>query len=203
MRIGLVGVVGVGAGLLLAVACTGGGGASTCGPAECAGVCPPAAPADAVTLDASEKALFMPLIEDVRQGIRPWNDQAIGICKGSGRDCTEFLGASPAGELPEGEYMVRAELRVPKTGEKGTWKVKFDTQCKITKIGENGSTSEQSNQSSREYEVQYVGEERGSRLSPLFTIKSPSPYGAQACTYTLSAGTQSWTGAWSVPAANK
>jgi hypothetical protein len=204
----------------LSVACVGGGG--ECGAAECAAYCPPAAAPTAVVtpsggtaapaaaagggdLSTFEHGLVDPMLDDLRQGVRPWAADSVGICSGTGRDCTQFLGVDGGELTAPGDYMVRAELRVPKIGEKGTWKVRFETNCEITKQGSGSSTSTTTNTSSKEYDVQYAGEEHGSRLSPLYTITSPSKYGAQKCTYTLTSlnpdNEQKITGSWSVPPA--
>jgi hypothetical protein len=152
-------------------------------------------------MTAFEQSLVGPVIDDVRGGIRAWNDQSVGICKGSGRECEEFVGRDAPNLLP-GEYMVRAELRVPKLGEKGTWKVRFDTECTTTKKTASGESST-TNQTSKEYEVQWAGEEHGSRLSPLHRIKSPHPSGAQSCTWKVTGlhpdQPTEFTGSWSVP----
>lgn len=152
-------------------------------------------------LSTFEEGLVGPLLADVRAGVQPWSDQSIGICKGQGRDCEEFLGTS-AEELPPGEYMMRAELKVPRVGDKGTWKVKFEAQCTTTRKTERGETTTTSS-TSKEYEVQFAGTERGSRLSPLYTIRSPDPSGEKHCTYKITSlhpdRPTEWTGTWSVP----
>ncbi|MBN2799419.1 MAG: hypothetical protein JXX28_09755 [Deltaproteobacteria bacterium] len=186
-----------------------------CGEAECASICAgkDAAPAGtaataakagaATTLTPFEKSLVQPMLDDIREGVRPWEEGGVGICEGQGKTCDRFLGME-AGELPEGKYMVRADVRVPKVGEVGTWKLKLDTECVTTKKTANGETTSTSN-NSREYDVRYAGEDRGYRLSPLYTIDSPSKGGARACTWKLTAphpdGDKVFQGSWSTPAA--
>lgn len=198
--------------LAAAAALTGCGvPAADCGPAECADVCanapatsatPATSAASGPTLTEFEVSLVQPILDDVRQGVRPYAEQSTGICRGQGKVCDEYLGLE-AGELPPGEYMVRAELRVPKQGEPGTWKVRFDTECVTTRVTANGETTSTSN-NSREYDVRYAGEDRGYRLSPLLTIDSPSRGGARACTWELVAphpdGDKVISGSWSTPA---
>ena len=137
------------------------------------------------------------MLADIRAGVRPWNDQSIGVCAGK-KDCDTFLGPSP-GELPRGHYQVRAELLVPAAGPKGTWKVRFETECVTEKKGGEPVRSTYD----RTYEVQYVGPDRGSRLSPLRTITSPSEGGPQRCTWKLTAPhadqVNTWEGSWSTP----
>lgn len=167
-----------------------------CGEAECKAICdnkapaatpPPAAaglaeaPIGAMT--AFERSILDPLLEDVRQGIRPWDGEAVGICKSEGKECEGFLGTD-VGELPAGRYILRAELKVPKYGEAGTWKVRLDTSCETTKKTKTGESKNTSN-NSKEYDVRNLGDERGYRLSPLFTIESPSKGGARVCTWKL------------------
>ncbi|WPB82076.1 hypothetical protein KYC5002_23550 [Archangium violaceum] len=174
-------------------------GERTAGAGDCS--TPPASQGSSAGLTSFEQGLVGPLLSDVREGVQPYNEQSIGICKGQGRDCEEFLGASTE-ELPPGEYMMRAELKVPRVGEKGTWRVKFETQCTTTRKTERGETTS-TNTTSKEYDVQYAGTERGSRLSPLYTIRSPDPSGEKHCNYKVTSlhpdKPSEWTGSWSVP----
>jgi hypothetical protein len=176
------------------IACKGGGAAGTTD-------CSTSSQGSPAGLTSFEQGLVGPLLSDVRAGVQPYNEQGIGICKGQGRDCTEFLGASVE-ELPPGEYMMRAELKVPRVGEKGTWRVKFEAQCTTTRRTERGETTSTST-TSKEYDLQYAGTERGSRLSPLFTIRSPDSSGEKHCNYKLTSlhpdKPSEWTGSWSVP----
>lgn len=204
------------------MAMMGCGGPTECGVTECADVCakstpaaipaPPAAaveapasaPASGGSLSSFEAELVGPLLEDLRAGVRPYTDEGIGICKGSGKDCSKFLGLSP-GELGPGSHMVRAELSVPKGGERGTWKVQFDVECTTTKNTANGSSTNTSNYN-KSYDVVYAGKDRGFRLQPLYKIDSPNPGGARDCKYKLTAPHPDkeptvWSGSWMVPAA--
>jgi hypothetical protein len=201
MRLTL-GMIGLMAGL------AGCGSASTqCGEAECATVCAGAAEAVAeeagVKVSSFEAGLVDPILEDIRGGVRPFGEDSIGICKGV-KQCDEFLG-NQAGELPEGRYMVRAELGVPNVGEPGTWKIKFDLECTTTRKTANGEQSSTSNYS-REYDVRYAGKDRGYRLQPLRTIESPSRGGARSCKYKITAphpdGDKVYEGGWDTPEAS-
>jgi hypothetical protein len=178
------------------MACKGGGSTGAVSTPDCA-----ASPASPAGLTSFEEGLVGPMISDVRAGVQPWNEQSIGICKGQGRDCEEFLGASVE-DLPPGEYMMRAELKVPRLGDKGIWRVRFETQCTTTRKTERGESTT-TNSSSKEYDVQFAGTERGSRLSPLFTIRSPDASGEKHCTYKLTSlhpdKPSEWTGSWTVP----
>lgn len=194
------------------------GGPAECGTAECADICAasaaktdpapaptpgPASSGGALALTAFESSLVGPRLDDLRAGVRPRTPEGIGICKGQERDCTEFLGTS-ADLLPEGKYMLRADLAVPDIGEKGTWKVKFDLECTTTKQTANGSTSSTSTQN-REYEVVYTGPDRGYNLAPLWKIDSPNKFGEQDCKYKITGphpdGDKVYTGSWRVPQA--
>lgn len=179
------------------LACAGEG--TTVSTQQCANQTPTASASAGLT--SFEQSLVGPLLSDVRAGVQPWDEQSIGICKGQGRECQEYLGASTE-ELPPGEYMMRAELKVPQVGSKGAWRVKLETECTTTRRTERGESVTTST-SSKEYEVQYAGTERGSRLSPLVTIRSPEPSGAKHCTYTLTSlhpdTPLEWKGSWSVP----
>lgn len=169
----------------------------------CAGGTPggatPAPGATGAAMSEFEGGLLSPVLEDIREGVRPFTEQGIGICKGT-KNCDEFLG-SDVGELPEGEYMVMADLRVPKIGEPGTWTIVFDTECETIRKSESGETKSSSS-SSRSYDVRYAGESRGYRLMPLRTIESPA-VGARICTYKITAphpdGDKVFTGSWSTP----
>lgn len=192
--------------MLLSVALTLAGCASKpCGDAECAPVCEKAAAANSatsLTLTPFEKGLVDPMLADIREGVRPFSENSVGFCKGNGKECEEFLGFD-VGELPPGQYMIRADVRVPKTGEPGTWKLKLDTKCVTTRQTANGEVSSESN-NTRELDVRYAGEDRGYRLSPLYTVESPSKGGARKCTWVLSAPNgdrvQEWKGSWATPA---
>ncbi len=179
-----------------------------CGPAQCADLCarrPEPDPAEAEALRTDfEHQLLDPVLGDVRLGVRAYTDESIGICTGKG-DCEHFLGVDPE-PLPEGDYMVRAELRVPAVGEKGTWRVEFDTTCTYTRTTATGQETS-SKDYSRGFDVIYTGEDRGFRLQPLRQIKSPTKTGSEeACDWTLTAphpdGAKTWSGSWVVPAAD-
>ncbi|TNE84533.1 MAG: hypothetical protein EP330_29025 [Deltaproteobacteria bacterium] len=108
------------------------------------------------------------------------------------------------GELAPGDYILQAELRVPKTGDKGTWKVKVDYECTYEKKSESGSSTS-TKTSSREYDVVYAGESRGYRLVPLRKIKSPHDGGSsETCTWKITAphpdGDKVYEGGWTAPA---
>jgi len=152
-------------------------------------------------LSKFEHSLVDPILEDIRHGVRPFNPSGIGLCKGVGKECSDFLGNTP-GELPKGEYMVRAELRVPRVGPAGTWKITFTTECATT-IQRNNTETTSTNNYTQTYDVRYTGEKRGYRLSPLKKITSPNKAGAQTCQYRLVAphpdGDKVYEGRWSVP----
>jgi len=190
--------------------CTAGCGSTApadCPPADaasCASICDAAdkgkaaTPPEKSSLTAFEKSVVDPMLEDVRAGVRPFDGKSIGICKGQGRDCDEFIGTD-AGVVPEGKHMLRGEFRVPKTGE---WTVDLSVKCKTTtKSGDSTTTTESGYDKS--YKVSYVGEERGSRLSPLYKIDSPRDRGTTECKYTLTAphpdGDKVYEGSWTVP----
>lgn len=190
---------------LLAMAGGCSGGEKECGPAECAGVCAAEAPAEvaaAPALTAFEHQLLDPALEDVRGGVRPFAEGVVGICKGQGKECEEFLGLTP-GELPPGKYMLRGEYRVPRVGAAGTWKLRLERECTITRTTEDGTVTTNRSGSGKDYDMIYTGEDRGYRLSPMVVIDSPSPVGAQSCTFSLIAvhpdGNSRIEGSWSVP----
>lgn len=182
--------------LVLAAAC-GRGSVPNAGAA-------PAAPSEALQVTPFERSILAPMLDDLRQGVRPVDAQAFGLCTTTtGKDCTEFLGATP-GELPVGKYLVKAELAVPRAGDKGTWKATFEVKCTAT-AASGSTTSTSTNTYSHTYDVNYASQDRGYRLMPLYGIESPSKGGARSCTFTLTAphpdGDKIYTGSWRVPAA--
>jgi hypothetical protein len=173
-------------------------------PVEKEPVAPPAP--KGISLSEKESELLKPYIEDIRQGVRLWNEQGIGICKGQSKDCEEFLG-SDAGELAEGSYMIRAELQAPKIAPSDKWRATFTVDCEITKQTKNGETSTDKSYK-KEYKITHSSrEDHGYRLSPLYKISSPSPYGKQSCKFKMTAhnvdGDVDFTGSWQVPAKEK
>jgi hypothetical protein len=186
-------------------------GCGTCDEVACAEVSAKAVEAartewesEGTLITGLEEELLTPVVADIREGVRPWAENSIGICKGR-RTCDEggFLGTE-VGVLPEGEYLIMAEFRVPNAGPPGTWKIRFDTECTTTRTTPSGPTESTSN-SSREYDVRYAGDERGYKLMPLRTIESPSVGGARNCNYTITAphpsGDKVFRGSWAVPEA--
>ncbi|MFK7928338.1 MAG: hypothetical protein AB8H79_09115, partial [Myxococcota bacterium] len=97
--------------------------------------------ASGMALTAFEQNMLSGLVEDVRAGVRPFDEQSLGICpKGENpRKCDEMLGATP-GELPEGEYILYGSFRVPNAGDRGSWKVKLTVECAVSRPLEDGST---------------------------------------------------------------
>ncbi len=163
--------------------------------------CPkcPEAKASTASLSEAEEALLKTSIEDLRKGIRPFDDQSVGICVGTARECVEFKGKE-ALDLPEGEYILFARLTAPKITPEEKWKVGFTRDCETVKKTKNGE-SKTSNNFSKEYKINYGP--KGYRLSPLATIKSPYKYGAQTCQWKLTLhnpnGIEEISGTWSVP----
>ncbi|MCB9758431.1 MAG: hypothetical protein H6739_01190 [Alphaproteobacteria bacterium] len=157
----------------LLMACSGG---SAPGPADCPD-CPPCEQAGDA-LSPFEAGLLKDDLADLRKGIRPFNAEGFGVCEGK-RTCDRFLGAE-AGELPAGsDYIVQAELTVPKLGD--GWQVEFAMECETQ--GKSGNSS--TNKDAKTYSVSYSGAERGYSLRPLRTIPSPNSSGARSCTYSL------------------
>lgn len=170
--------------------CLGLGG--ECGPEECAEV------VEAVNGSTSartpfERGLVQPLLQDIRAGVRPWDEEGVGVCRGA-RTCEEFLGTDP-GELPAGEYLVRAKLAVPSAGAPGTWTVRFETECEV-----EGQSVVPYN---RTYEVVAPGGGNPFRIGALRRITSPNGQGAESCTWKLVAphpdGEKVFTGSWNTP----
>jgi len=137
--------------------------------------CPDAAPSG--DLEGWEAALLQPSLDDLRAGVRPWDDQGFGVCMGD-RECDAFVGLHP-GELDTEEHLIQAELAVPQLGE--GWQVKFEVACEVTLP--SGSTKPVDHE--KIYDVTYTGPQRGYRLMPLWRIQSPHPQGSRDCQYRL------------------
>ncbi len=154
--------------------------------------CPEAAPA-ANALDEWEQQMLAPHIEAVKAGVTPTGDRGFGVCTGS-KKCGTYLGSDP-GELPPGDYVIRAELAVPSIGE--GWQARFAVSCDGA-----GSTAYE-----KVYKVSYSGAGRGYRLDPLRSIHSPHRSGeARSCTFEMvpirpdGKELEAMTGSYSTPA---
>jgi len=171
-----------------------------CGPVECAPFLNTPEVA-AGPLEPWEQALVGPLLADARQGIRAWDAESIGICRGA-RACDAYVGTE-VGELPPGDYILRAELRVPELGPPATWKVSFRSSCEITTRTKTGEMRKKTETVSLDQTVRYAGPSEGWRIEPLQRITSPNA-GAAVCIWALDAsqpsGPRSWSGSWSTPA---
>ena len=151
----------------------------------------------------AELELLSPFLTDLREGIREFSPNSIGICKGQGKECTEFVGLD-AGVLPEGKYVIRGDFQAPKLAPEEGWKVKFSVDCEITKKTSD-STSTTTKNYAKEYKITHVNRtEYGYRLSPLYNIESPSSRGEHQCTWTLTGNNLSepvvWKGSYTIPA---
>lgn len=155
------------------------------------------------SMTAFENDLLSPLVTDVREGVRPFHPEGVGLCQGK-ESCDSYIGMSSDGLAP-GDYILQAELRVPKTGDKGTWTVTVAYDCTYKKVTESGESSS-TKTSSRDYDVVYAGESRGYRLVPLRKIKSPHEGSSEDCSWKITAphpdGDKIYEGSWSAPAAD-
>ena len=88
------------------------------------------------TLSSAEEALLKSSIEDLREGIRPFDEKSVGICVGTGRECVEYKGKD-AQNLPEGDYILFARLTAPKITPEEKWKVEFSKDCETVKKTKN------------------------------------------------------------------
>lgn len=152
------------------------------------------------SLSSAEKELLSDSLSQLRTGIKAFDDSSIGVCKGSGKNCEEFLGTT-ALDLPEGEYMLQARLLAPKLKPADGWKVEFHRDCTTIKTTKNGE-SKTTNNYSKEYKISR--NEKGYLLAPLATIRSPGKYGKKECDWRMIFhnvnGTEEIKGSWSVPA---
>lgn len=160
-------------------------------PAEPVAPGEPVAPVDPVVpISEFEQQVLDAVLAEVRAGVRPRGEEAIGICRGK-KDCDKFYGPD-AGRLGRGNYWVRALLDVP-PGPAGTWKVNFQTECK-TPAGE-------SRMFERDYDLVYYGPDQPTKLN-LRVFASPSEEGPEVCTWRLvtphPTGDKVFTGGWEV-----
>lgn len=154
-------------------------------------------------LSAVEAEILAPHLADIRQGVREWATDSVGLCrKTDSKGCDENMGKDA--QLPEGVYVLRGEFQAPKLEPQGGWQVSLSVECQITKESKNGKST--TNKSySKEYTVSHVpGTERGYKLSPMYEIKSPSASGNEKCSWKIEGEglTQNtvWQGTYSVPA---
>lgn len=126
-----------------------------------------------------EASLVGPLLDEVRSGVRPFDDEGIGLCAGE-TVCERFLGREVSTPLEAGEYGLFASLRVPPIGEPGTWTVQVDTTCK----GNDGAEVPYN----RSYDVVAPAGRtpRPFRLL-LQRVTSPDPAGPRTCTWKVTA----------------
>ena len=154
------------------------------------------------SLSQAEQDLLANHLEDLRTGIRGFDEKSIGVCvQGKKkRECAEYLGTDVS-NLPEGKYMMQAHLLAPKITPEGKWKVEFQKDCTRIKKTKNGE-SKTTNNYSKSYTINYSS--KGYRLAPLMTFTSPGKYGSEECKWKLIFhnvnGTEELTGSWSVPA---
>jgi len=126
-----------------------------------------------------ESDLVGPLLQEVRRGVRPFDDEGLGVCRGT-HACDEFLGRTVEDPLPPGEYGLFAALRVPPVGPPGTWTVKVTTTC--TGEGADGTPY------TREHDVVAPpGRSARPHRLVLQRITSPDPDGPRSCTWTVDA----------------
>ena len=163
----------------------------------------PRGPQEIDSVTSAELELLDPFLTDLREGIREFAPNSIGICKGQGKDCPEFVGLD-AGVLAEGKYMIRGDFQAPKLAPEEGWKVKFSVDCQITKKS-GDTTSTTTKNYAKEYKISHVNRtEYGYRLSPLYNIESPSSRGEHQCTWSLTGQNLNepvvWKGSYTIPA---
>jgi len=160
-------------------------------------------PAEGYVPSEFEREVLAEIIDDVRLGIRAFGDDSVGVCRGT-HGCDSFLGLH-AGELPAGEYVLQAVVRVPNAGAPGSWTLRLTTECENTTWSADGSKVTVTDVDERGLTAQYAGMSRGFPLRPLAVIHSPLTDATSRCTWTLASthpGTpSSWSGSWEVPRA--
>ena len=162
---------------------------------------------DGVMISTKEAELLNDYLDDLREGIRAWNSESIGLCKGKSRDCEEFLGTEVQ-LTEEGVYSVRAEFQAPKIQPEEGWKITFSINCEITKTSGTSETK-----TTKSYTKEYDGISHrpeggnGYRLSPLYTMTSPSSRGDETCSWKIEGNNLEkpavWEGSYVIPAKGK
>lgn len=159
---------------------------------------------DGVMISKKEAALLDGYLVDLRKGIREWNSESIGVCKGKSRNCEEYLGKEVK-LMDEGTYSVRAEFQAPELQPEGGWKVEFSIECEITR--KKGDSETKTNKTySKTYDGIAHRPEGGNgyRLSPLYSMKSPSSRGEENCTWRIEGNNLEepmvWEGSYYIPA---
>ncbi len=144
--------------------------------------CEAPAPPPALRLDPWEESAIIPIVETLRAGVRLEGERGLGICRGRSR-CEQFLGAD-SGELPPGEYFLRAEVRAPAVGE--GWKLLFRVRCEVTVTGPTGETSIAAPiEHEQTWSLPAGAATDGHRIEPLWRIRSPAKGGARQCHYSV------------------
>ena len=158
--------------LLLLIGCTGTSApAVDCPPCEACGESNP-------VLEPWEAQVLAPVIEDLRQGVRPFADaDSFGVCVGA-TECDSYLGLEPE-PLQTGDHMILAELSVPSEGE--GWSARFRLDCTVQTPAGRETTVD----FDKTYPLVHTGAARGYMLKPIWRIQSPHPQGSRDCTYKL------------------
>ena len=160
------------------------------------------APDSSSGVSEAELKLLEPFLSDLREGIREFSPNSVGICEGQSKSCETFVGLD-AGELAEGKYMIRGDFQAPKLKPESGWTIKFAVDCEITKISKN-STSTTTKNYAKEYTINHVNRtEYGYRLSPLYNIESPSSSGTHKCSWSITGANLDepvvWKGSYTIP----
>ena len=186
--------------LLFLLAC---GESKPC-PKDSQEACPPCSEAepsgasDGVMISVQEHEILDSYLEDVRNGVVAWSPESVGICERGEKsyECEKYVGLS-LDSVPEGNYIIRGEFKVPELRRADDWKIKLDVNCDINR---NGTT--RSKTFNREYAVKYSGSKHGYRMG-LYPIVSPSVLGEETCTWKLEANNLEkpmvWEGTYVIP----
>jgi hypothetical protein len=165
-----------------------------CGEADCLEQCPSMMPGSVLrtrtsrgrpggepVLSDAEWEIFAPELRDLRQGVRAWSEDSVGLCTGvSG--CSSFVGLD-AGVLPAGEYVVTAALRVPRLGDTNHWRGIFRRQCAF--LMPDSKTVQRMEPLLSEHGFQFITDDKPFVLPELARATSPHPEFHVSCAWEL------------------
>jgi len=146
---------------------------------------PTAGPA---TLTDAEANLLWPSLSELRQGVRPFSDQSVGICRCNGpcgKTCDEFIGLDVENP-PPGRYQVRAALHTPRHMPDTMKTVDFAHTCTKLRKRKHGEQKTESS-GSKPIRIRRGKKAHGFRISRSLEFVSPSKLDELKCdwSYTI------------------
>ena len=144
----------------------------------------PPRPTGPLVLSPAEMDAFGDSLQDLRAGVRPFDDKSVGICRCNGpcgKACDEYIGLV-ADKPPAGDYQVRAALHTPRLMPDSMLQIGFEHECTVTIEGKNGSRTS-TDTYNRTFQIGKSNRKHGYRLTRTKTFKSPRTKGRRHCTW--------------------